>query len=76
MKLVILLSPKDIIQTFDGQSVNGPRKLQSIVERLEVGKSYPVKLLRAGKTQSIKVTVAEMPESPRLRPRRREQPRE
>ena len=70
------LTPQDIIQTFDGQSVNGPRKLQSIVERLEVGKSYPVKLLRAGKTQSIKVTVAEMPESPRLRPRRREQPRE
>ncbi|HCK54911.1 MAG TPA: hypothetical protein DIC23_16970, partial [Planctomycetaceae bacterium] len=70
------LTPQDIIQTFDGQSVNGPRKLQSIVERLEVGKSYPVKLLRGGKTQSLKVTVAEMPESPRLRPQRREQPRE
>ena len=70
------LTPQDIIQTFDGQSVNGPRKLQSIVERLEVGKSYPVKLLRNGKAQSLKVTVAEMPESPRLRPQRREQPRE
>ena len=46
------------------------------VEGLEVGKSYPVKLLRGGKTQSLKVTVAEMPESPRLRPQRREQPRE
>ena len=66
------LTPKDIIQTFDGQTVNGPRKLQSIVERLEVSKTYQVKLRRDGKTRTIQVTVAEMPESNRIRPRRRE----
>ena len=70
------LTPKDIIQTFDSQAIDGPRKLQSIVERLEVGKTYPVKVLRDGKTQTIKVTVAEMPASDRIRSRRRERPRE
>ena len=70
------LTPEDIIQTFDGQDINGPRELQSIVERLEVGKTYPVKVLRDGKTQTIKVTVAEMPASDRIRSRRRERPRE
>ncbi|GIT30211.1 MAG: hypothetical protein Ct9H300mP1_22570 [Planctomycetaceae bacterium] len=44
--------PKDIIQSFDGKTINGPRKLQSIVERLEVGKTYPVKIRRDGKQQT------------------------
>ena len=70
------LTPKDIIQTFDSQAIDGPRKLQSIDERLEGGKTYPVKVLRDGKTRTIKVTVAEMPASDRIRSRRRERPRE
>jgi len=71
------LSPKDIIQTFDGKTINGPRKLQSIVERLEVGKTYAVKIRRDGKQQTVKVTVAEMPaSSDRIRQRFRERKRQ
>ena len=71
------LSPKDIIQSFDGKAINGPRKLQSIVERLEVGKTYPVKIRRDGKQQTVKVTVAEMPaSSDRIRQRFRERKRQ
>ena len=63
------LLPQDIIQHFDGQAIDGPRKLQSIVERLEVGKTYPVKIRRGGKNQTVKVTVAMMPASDKIRPR-------
>ena len=71
------LSPKDIIQSFDGKTINGPRKLQSIVERVEVGKTYPVKIRRDGKQQTVKVTVAEMPAtSDRIRQRFRERKRQ
>mgnify|MGYP003314731248 CR=1 FL=1 len=35
--------------------------LQGIVERLEVGKSYTMQILRSGKNVNLKVTVAEMP---------------
>ena len=63
------LLPQDIIQHFDGKAIDGPRKLQSIVERLEVGKTYPVKIRRGGKNQTVKVTVAMMPASDKIRPR-------
>lgn len=63
------LLPQDIIQHFDGKAIDGPRKLQSIVERLEVGKTYPVKIRRGGKNQTVKVTVAQMPASDKIRPR-------
>jgi serine protease Do len=63
------LLPQDIIQHFEGTAIDGPRKLQSIVERLEVGKTYPVKIRRGGKNQTVKVTVAQMPASDKIRPR-------
>ena len=70
------LVPQDIIQHFDGKAIDGPRMLQSIVERLEVGKTYPVKIRRGGKNQTVKVTVAQMPTSDSIRPRRSGRPRE
>lgn len=51
----------DIILKFNRQNVVGPRSLQGIVERLEVGKSYTMQILRSGKNVNLKVTVAEMP---------------
>ncbi|MFP6769440.1 MAG: trypsin-like peptidase domain-containing protein [Planctomycetaceae bacterium] len=60
----------DIILKFNNQVVNGPRSLQGIVERLEVGKTYAMSVRRSGKARPIKVTVAEMPKRPRLVPRR------
>lgn len=59
----------DIILKFNSLDVAGPRSLQGIVERLEVGKSYAMRILRNGKNLSLKVTVAEMPNrSPRPTP--------
>ena len=52
----------DIILKFNSQDVAGPRSLQGIVERLEVGKSYAMRILRNGKNLNLKVTVAEMPD--------------
>ncbi len=68
--------PQDIIQHFDGKAIEGPRTLQLIVERLEVGKVYPVKIRRDGKNRTIKITVTEMPSRDNIRPRRRGRPQE
>ena len=63
------LATRDVIQTFNGETVNGPRKLQSIVERLEVGKTYVAKIRREGKPRTIEIIVAEMPSPEKLRPK-------
>lgn len=68
--------PQDIIQHFDGKAVDGPRTLQLLVERLEVGKVYPVKIRRNGKNRTIKITLTEMPSPDNIRPRRRRRPQE
>ena len=64
------IATDDIILKFNNQVVNGPRSLQGIVEKLEVGKTYTMSVRRGGKSQPVKVTVAEMPKRPRLVPRR------
>ena len=64
------IATDDIILKFNNQLVNGPRSLQGIVEKLEVGKTYTMSVRRGGKSQPVKVTVAEMPKRPRLVPRR------
>jgi serine protease Do len=70
------IMPQDIIQHFDGKAVDGPRTLQLLVERLEVGKVYPVKIRRDGKNRTIKITLTEMPSPDNIRPRRRRRPQE
>ena len=56
------LQPGDVILEFDGQAVNGPRGLQGIVEKLQVGKTYRARIIRDGKKRNIEITVSEMPE--------------
>lgn len=55
------LQPGDVILTLDGRNVDSPKDLQSIVERLEIGKSYALTVLRDGERVNLKIAVAEMP---------------
>ena len=55
------LKLQDVILDFNGQKVAGPSDLAGIVERLDVGKSYPMTIMRDGKRMSLPVTVQEMP---------------
>ncbi|MBF0270137.1 MAG: DegQ family serine endoprotease [Alphaproteobacteria bacterium] len=50
----------DVILSFDGKKVTEMRRLPRIVAETPVGKSVDVVLLRQGKTQTVKVTVAEL----------------
>jgi len=51
----------DVILDLNGKPVTGPRNLQGIVERLSVGKSYPMTIIRDGKRKTLKVTMKAMP---------------
>jgi serine protease Do len=55
------LQMQDVILDFNGQKVEGPKDLAGVVERLDVGKSYPMTIMRDGKRMSLPVTVQEMP---------------
>jgi serine protease Do len=55
------LKTQDVILDFNGQKVDGPADLAGVVERMEVGKTYPMTIVRDGKRMSVPVTVQEMP---------------
>ncbi len=55
------LKTGDIILKLAGKDVSGPRNLQGIVERLIVGKSYKMELLRDGKHINQNLVMKEMP---------------
>jgi S1-C subfamily serine protease len=51
----------DVILSFAGQDVKDSVHLQNVVEQLEVGKSYPMAVLRNGEQVELHVTLREMP---------------
>jgi serine protease Do len=53
----------DIILELDGRKITSPRNLQGIVETLEVGKSYPMVVLRNGEKVTLHINVEAMPEN-------------
>ncbi|MBX3436971.1 MAG: Do family serine endopeptidase [Planctomycetaceae bacterium] len=55
------LQPGDVIVGFAGHDVQHSTHLQGIVERLDVGKSYPMTVLRDGKQVTFDVNLREMP---------------
>ena len=55
------LEPGDLILKLNDQPINDPTALQGAVEQLTIGKSYPLVINRAGKPQTLNVTVVEMP---------------
>ncbi|HET6422442.1 MAG TPA: Do family serine endopeptidase [Planctomycetaceae bacterium] len=57
------LEPSDVVLTLNGQKISGPVVLQGIVERLDIGKTYPLEIVRSGKRETLKVTIEEMPVS-------------
>ena len=55
------VEPGDLILKLDGKTVSGPSGLQDAVERLELGKKYPLVVLRDGETKTLTVNAQEMP---------------
>jgi serine protease Do len=55
------LKSHDVILDFNGHKVSGPTELQGIVERLTVGKTYDMTVVRDGKHLTLPVLVREMP---------------
>lgn len=56
------LLPGDVVLAFDDSKIRAMSDLQEVVERLEWDTEHQMKILRAGKPQTIKVTIREMPE--------------
>ena len=52
---------QDVILDFNGEKVAGTKELQGIVERLEVGKTYNMTVIRDGKHLTLPVKVEAMP---------------
>ncbi|MDZ4689360.1 MAG: PDZ domain-containing protein, partial [Planctomycetaceae bacterium] len=70
------LEPGDVILKLDGQTVPDAPTLQGIVEQLNVGKSYPLEVIREGKRTTVNVTIEAMPAKFTMRgePKGREKP--
>ena len=52
----------DVIVGFDGQSIDGPRSLQEVVERSGIGQKHKVAVLRDGKPVELSVSVKPLPD--------------
>ena len=59
--------PGDVIVTFDGKNVEGPRVLPGIVANTPVGRAVPVVVLRDGQRQTVSVTVGSLADSKEAR---------
>lgn len=55
------LQRRDLILQLDGKTVGSPRQLQGLVERLEIGKAYDIKILRDGEEMTLPITMKAMP---------------
>jgi serine protease Do len=58
------LEAQDVILDFNGQKVAGTKELQGIVERMDVGKTYNMTIIRDGKQMTLPVTVEAMHDRP------------
>jgi serine protease Do len=57
------LQEGDVIVTYDGKLVEGPRMLPSLVANTPVGRAVPVVVLRDGSRQTVTVTVGNLADS-------------
>lgn len=55
------MQEQDVILKVNGEKVTSTLNLQNIVEQLEIGKSYPVEVLRDGKRVQLTMTAEAMP---------------
>jgi len=56
------LEPGDVILAANGVKIADPKMLQQIVERLEIGKTYDLQVVRDGNPVTLSVTIAELPQ--------------
>jgi serine protease Do len=59
------LTQGDVIVAFDGQPVERSTHLQWMASTAGVGKTVPVRVLRGGKPVDVRVTLGQLPDSPR-----------
>jgi len=52
----------DVITSFDGQPVDGPRSLQEVVERSDFDKPHRITLLRDGRKSEVEIAVRPLPD--------------
>ncbi|MCH7990309.1 MAG: Do family serine endopeptidase [Planctomycetes bacterium] len=57
------LQELDVILELDGKKVTSPKRLQAIVEKLTVDKTYQMTVLRDGRRMKLDITVRPLPES-------------
>jgi serine protease Do len=57
------LKEGDVIVTFDGKPVEGPRMLPSLVANTPIGRPVPVGIVRDGSRQTVTVTVGNLTDS-------------
>ena len=57
------LKEGDVIVTFDGKPVEGPRVLPAIVANTPIGRAVPVGIVRDGSRQTVTVTVGNLTDS-------------
>ncbi|MFM8414955.1 MAG: Do family serine endopeptidase [Planctomycetota bacterium] len=55
------VQPLDVITGFDGQPIEGPRSLQEVVERSEIGRPHSLTVFRDGKSLTLEITVKPLP---------------
>ena len=55
------VQPLDVITSFDDQVIDGPRALQEVVERSEIGRAHTLTVLRDGKQVSLEINVKPLP---------------
>ncbi len=58
------LQPKDVILSYNNQTIRNPSQLLSLVQRSRIGEKVPLKLWRAGGTVEIEATIAESRTAP------------
>ena len=51
----------DVILQVDGRPITTLRKMHGVVEKLNIGQQYVIRILRDGEEQDLKITVAERP---------------
>ena len=55
------VQPLDVITGFDGRDIEGPRDLQQVVERSEIGRQHSLRVLRDGKPLTLEIAVRPLP---------------
>lgn len=62
------IEPGDVIITFDGKPVPNSEALPRMVAETAIGKQVPVEVMRKGRSQSLTITLGELPDAEQAQP--------